>query len=184
MMHLVTPRLILRPWQESDTEDLYEYAKDPLVGPIAGWPPHTSIENSCEIIKTVLSVPYTYAVVLKDTNKVIGSIGAMIGKKSNLDINDDEFEIGYWVGVPYWGKGIIPEATQEILRYCFEELHLSKAWCGYFDGNEKSYRVQTKCGFTYHHTNESVHWKLLDKILTEHVTCLSKEDWQNNLNKF
>ena len=45
-MILETERLILRPWQEEDAEALFEYARDPEVGPPAGWPPHTSIENS------------------------------------------------------------------------------------------------------------------------------------------
>ena len=49
-MIIETSRLILRPWQERDADSLYEYAKDPAVGPIAGWPPHTSVENSREII--------------------------------------------------------------------------------------------------------------------------------------
>lgn len=56
------------------------------MGPIAGWPPHTSEENSCEIIKNVLSVPETYAVCLKENNKAIGSIGLMTGKQSNLGL--------------------------------------------------------------------------------------------------
>ena len=54
-MELQTKRLILRPWQESDAEALYKYACNPNIGPIAGWPPHTSIGNSREIIKGVLS---------------------------------------------------------------------------------------------------------------------------------
>ena len=54
-MKFITERLILRPWQESDAERLFEYAKDPEVGPIAGWPVHTSVENSLDIIRNVLS---------------------------------------------------------------------------------------------------------------------------------
>ena len=50
-MELQTERLILRPWKESDAESCYEYAKDPQVGPEAGWPMHTSVENSREIIR-------------------------------------------------------------------------------------------------------------------------------------
>ena len=98
-MTLQTERLILRAWEETDAESLYEYAKDDRVGPIAGWPPHTSVENSREIIKTVLSVEENYAVCLKDNNKAIGSIGLMIGKNSNLDLPENEGEIGYWIGV-------------------------------------------------------------------------------------
>ena len=54
-MDIVTERLILRAWREEDAEDLYGYAKSPQVGPIAGWPVHTSVENSREIINTILS---------------------------------------------------------------------------------------------------------------------------------
>ena len=64
-MELQTERLLLRPWHEDNAEALYRYARNPNVGPIAGWPPHTSVENSREIIKTVLSGEETYAVVLK-----------------------------------------------------------------------------------------------------------------------
>ncbi|PWJ51641.1 GNAT family N-acetyltransferase [Faecalicatena contorta] len=176
-MRLETERLILRSWQEEDAGDLYEYAKDPQVGPIAGWPPHTSVENSREIIKEVLSAEETYAVVLKEEQKAVGSIGLMTGSASNLDIPDEEGEIGYWIGVPFWGQGLIPEAVGEMLRHGFEDLHLEKIWCGYFDGNTKSKRVQEKCGFVYHHTNENIHWELMDDIRTEHVTCMTKEQW-------
>ena len=74
-MRFETERLILRPWEESDAESLYEYAKDTEVGPIAGWPVHTSVENSREIIQNVLSAKDTFAVCLKEDNRAIGSIG-------------------------------------------------------------------------------------------------------------
>ena len=175
-MELTTKRLILRKWQESDAKRLYEYAKDPRVGPIAGWPIHTSVEDSREIIKNVLSADETYAVIPKDQDQAVGSVGLMIGSASNLDIPDTEGEIGYWIGVPFWGQGLIPEAVEELLRHGFEDLKLDRIWCGYFDGNEKSKRVQEKCGFIYHHTNRDIHWKLMDDIRTEHVTCMSRED--------
>ena len=103
-----------------------------------------------------MSAPKTYAVVLKTTGLPVGSIGLMLGKASNIGLPDSEGEIGYWIGVPYWGQGLIPEAVRELMRYGFEELKLEKMWCGYFDGNEKSKRVQEKCGFRYHHTKENV----------------------------
>ena len=74
-MILETERLILRPWCDEDAPDLYTYASDPDVGPPAGWPPYTSVENSREIIRTVLSAPETYAVCLKESGKPIGGIG-------------------------------------------------------------------------------------------------------------
>lgn len=176
-MILETNRLILRPWEESDAESLFKYASVPEVGPAAGWPVHTSIENSLEIIRNVLSAPETYAVVDKDTGCAIGSIGLMIGKSSNIGIPDTEGEVGYWIGVPYWGRGLIPEALQAILRYAFEELHLEKVWCGYFDGNIKSKRVQEKCGFQYQYTKQNVPCSMLREVKTEHITCIKKGDW-------
>ena len=70
-----TKRLILRPWRESDAEALFKYASDPDVGPRAGWPPHKSVEESLEIIRNVFSVEGMWAVELKGTSEVIGSIG-------------------------------------------------------------------------------------------------------------
>ena len=159
-MILETERLILRPWEETDAESLYEYAKDDRVGPITGWPAHTSVEMSREVIQTVLSAPEIYAVCLKEDNRAIGSIGLMIGSRSNIGLPDTEAEIGYWIGVPFWGRGLIPEAAREIIRRAFADLHLETLWCGYFDGNEKSRRVQEKCGFVYHHTNKDLYWKI------------------------
>jgi len=180
-MILKTNRLILRPWKEEDAEQLYKYAKDPNVGPIAGWPVHTGVENSRQIIKDVLSDEETYAVVLKNENLPIGSIGLMIGSKCNLPLGNDEGEIGYWIGVPYWGQGLIPEAVQELMRHGFEELGLKVIWCGYFDGNEKSRRVQEKCGFQYHHTEKNIEWHIMNDIRTEHVNCITKEQWYKRL---
>lgn len=177
-MILKTTRLILRPWEETDAESLYEHAKDPLVGPIAGWPVHTSVENSRQIIRDILSADETYAVTLKADDVAIGSIGLMIGNKGNLDIGTDEAEIGYWIGVPYWGRGLILEAARELMRYAFEELGMTTVWCGYFDGNEKSKRVGEKCGFRFHHTERDKEWPLINEIKTQHITCITKKEWQ------
>ena len=72
---LKTERTLLRPFTEGDAEDLYAYAKDPRVGPIAGWKPHGSVEESREIIRTVFTSPDTFAVVDRETGRVIGSAG-------------------------------------------------------------------------------------------------------------
>lgn len=179
-LQLETKRLLLRPWREADAAKLYEYAKDPRIGPVTGFPPHTSVENSRQIIQGVLSAANMFAVVLKDTGEPVGSIGLTVGSGSHLHLSPDEGEIGYWIGVPYWGRGLIPEAIRALLRYGFEDLHLTTIWCGYFEGNEKSRRAQEKCGFRYHHTNRNIVWKLMNDIRTEHVTCLTKEAWGNS----
>ena len=74
-MVLITERLILRPWEDGDAADLYPYAKDERVGPMAGWAPHKDEKDSLTIIRTVLSQPETYAVVPKETGRPVGSVG-------------------------------------------------------------------------------------------------------------
>lgn len=178
-MTLETGRLILRPWKAEDAESLYKYAADERVGPVAGWNPHKSVEDSRKIIQEVLSEDGIFAVVLKETGEPVGSIGLMAGEKSNLHLTDKEAEIGYWIGVPYWGQGLMTEAVNALIRYAFEERKLNRLWCGYFDGNEKSKRCQEKCGFRYHHTSKDIYWALTDDIRTEHITCLEKAAFQS-----
>ena len=64
-MELETKRLKLRPWRIEDAPALYKYASDPKVGPIAGWPVHTDIEFSKQVIKDVFSTDGIYAIVPK-----------------------------------------------------------------------------------------------------------------------
>lgn len=174
-MIMKTQRLILRPWQESDAEDLYKYAKDPEIGYPAGWPAHTGVENSMQIIRTVLSAPETYAVCLKEDGKAIGSIGLKMGDATDMTDRGDECELGYWLGKPFWGQGIIPEAAKALIHHGFETLGMRAIWCGYYDGNEKSRRAMEKLGFVYHHTTEGVEVPLLNERRTGHTTLLTKE---------
>lgn len=169
-MVLKTERLLLRPWELSDAESLFEYAKDPRVGPIAGWPVHTSVENSREIIRNVLAIDNTFAVCLKSEERAIGSIGLFRPSQAHTDIGGTELEIGYWIGVPFWGRGLIPEAVRAMQHYAFETLGCTGLWCGYYDGNERSRRVQEKCGFRYHHTKYDVPCPLCGDVRTEHFT--------------
>jgi RimJ/RimL family protein N-acetyltransferase len=173
-MILQTKRVILRPWSENDAEDLYRYASDPEVGPPAGWPPHTSVENSREIIRTVFSAPETYAICLKDDGKPIGSIGL---HRHDLAEQDDEYELGYWIGKPYWGRGIVPEAAEELLKHAFLDLGMRRIWCGHYDGNTKSRRVMEKLGFSYYRTTEGIEVSLLGEMRTGHSLLLKREDW-------
>ena len=176
-MILETQRLILRPWQESDAADLCMYASDPDIGLPAGWPPHTSVENSREIIKAVLSEPETYAVCRKD-GKPIGSVGLKLNGNTDMTDREDECELGYWIGKPFWGQGLIPEASRALLCHAFEELGMRAVWCGYYDGNEKSRKVQAKLGFVYQHKTEGLEVTLLNEIRTGHCNLMTKERWQ------
>lgn len=177
---LETERLILRPWHDDDAPSLYRYASDPRIGPVAGWPPHSSEAISLEVIRTVFAAPETYAVVLRQSGEPVGSIGLIFAEDrvhSDL-IQGADAEIGYWIGVPYWGQGLIPEAMERLLRRAFDELGLSAVWCGHYDGNTQSRRVMEKCGFRYHHTEEGKLSPLGD-VRTEHFLRLTAEEWSS-----
>ena len=107
-----TERILLRPWQDSDAETLFKYASDPEVGPRAGWPPHKSVEESLEIIRTVFNAEGMWAVIWKESGEAIGCVGYLPASASNLKIAEDHAEVGYWIARPYWGKGICTEALQ------------------------------------------------------------------------
>ena len=172
-----TKRLILRPWREDDAEALYKYASDPDIGPPAGWPPHTSVESSRDIIRTIFSAPETYAVCQKD-GSAIGSIGLKLNGSTDMTDRDDECELGYWIGKPFWGQGMIPEASRALLRHAFENLGMRAVWCGYYEGNEKSKRVQEKLGFVYQYTTEGLEVSLVNEIRTGHTNLMTKEHWR------
>ena len=126
------------------------------------------------------AAPETYAVVDKATGKAVGSIGLKMGEASGIELSEDEAEIGYWIGEAYWGRGLIPEAVREMLRHAFADLGLKKIWCAYYEGNRKSLRVQEKCGFCYAYTKENAPCSMLDELRTEHVSCISREQWEES----
>ena len=140
-------RIILRPWRDSDAEALYEYASDPEVGPRAGWPPHRSVEESLEIIRTVFSGEGMWAVELKGTGKPVGCVGYLTASASNLKIQDDEAEVGYWIARPFWNQGLCTEALSLVIDYCFSVKGFTTLWGDYFPENPASGKVMEKCGF-------------------------------------
>lgn len=176
-MILETERLILRRWEERDAEDLYKYASDPAVGPIAGWPVHQSLDESREVIKNVFNGKEAYAICLKKDDKAIGAIELKLNGHTDMTERDDECELGYWLGKPFWGQGIMPEAAREMLRHAFEDIGMSKVWCGYYESNTKSKRVQEKVGFKYQWTTEGVDVPLMHEKRTGHVNAMTKEEW-------
>ena len=175
---LKTERLLLRRWEDSDAENLYEYAKDPDVGPIAGWPPHQSVDESRNVIRTVFQGKEAYAICLKTDEKAIGAIELKLNGHTDMTDRDDECELGYWLGKPFWGQGIMPEAVEEILRHAFEEIGMTKVWVGYYEGNSKSKRVQEKAGFRYQWKSEGVDVPLMHEKRTGHVSSMTKDQWQ------
>lgn len=182
-MIIYTDRLILRAFTENDAESLYKYASDEDIGPAAGWPAHKSVAESLHVIKTVFSVKETYAICLKEDNVAIGAVGIKVKDQTDMTEKDDECEIGYWLGKPFWGQGIVPEAVLEILRRAFQDLGMSTVWCGHYEGNFKSKRVIEKCGFKYHHTTDEVPVPLLSETRKGHVYYITKKMWKTYQDK-
>lgn len=181
MKKLETERLILRPWKLSDAEDLYEYAKNDLVGPNAGWPPHHSIGESEKIILQFIAGECVYAIELKSESKVIGGIGIHNRQPDESLEHLKQREIGYVLNPNYWGNGYVPEATQRLIRHGFEELNLDLIWCGHYSDNLKSKRVNEKCGFIFHFKKKETLCLLDNKVVETWYYKLTKKDYYDKV---
>ena len=145
-----TERLLLRPFEQADLYEFHEYASVEDVGEMAGWKHHETVEQTQEILDRFIEEKKTFAIVLKENNKVIGSLGV---EKYGMEEALTEFdnykgrEIGYVLSKDYWGRGIMPEAVHAVIDYLFNDLDLDFLICGYYDFNKQSKKVQEKCGF-------------------------------------
>jgi len=177
---LETPRLTLRPFTVADTGDVYAYARDPRVGPIAGWPAHQSYFESWDIVRTVFSAPGVFAMELKENRKVIGSVGFVGNHPAGERADCPDDEIGYALSRAYWGRGLVPEAVEAVLRWGFQDVGMARIWCGHYAGNWRSRKVVCKCGFRYQFSCPT------DVALMREVrqTCFyvqTREDWRERV---
>ena len=175
-MTLETERLLFRHWQPEDAAQLYKWAKDPDVGPMCGWAPHKSIEESAWTIANILNGPECYALVLKETGVPVGTAELM--KAERFSKNSDECELGYWLAKPYWGEHLMPEAAGELLRHAFEDLNMNAVWCASFSDNPRSARVQWKLGFREQFTIAEMEFPLIHAVKTLNVRLLEKDGWR------
>ena len=145
-----TERLLLRPFEPSDLYDLNEYASVEGVGEMAGWKHHETLEETRSVLDGFIKDDKTFAVVLKESGKVIGSVGV---EEYGMEEVLTEFhgykgrEIGYALSKDHWGKGIMTEAVRAVIDHLFCVLDLDFLTCGYYEFNTRSKRVQEKCGF-------------------------------------
>ena len=145
-----TNRLILREWNMNDVDDMFEYASVPGVGEMAGWLHHPNKEESEYRVKHFIEGKKTFAIVYKEKNKVIGSLGVeLYGREEALSefFNYQGRSIGFVLSKDYWGKGLMPEAVKAVINYLFDVLNYDFLLCSHFDYNLQSKRVQEKCGF-------------------------------------
>ena len=174
---LNTDRLVLRPWREADLNDFYEYARVDGVGQMAGWLPHETIDVSREILSHFIDGKRTFA--LQYGSKVIGSLGIENYKEDAFPELDPlrGRSIGYVLSKDYWGRGLMPEAVKEVIRYLFQEEKLDFLLISHYDFNQQSRRVIEKCGFGYLKTILlQTRYGTTENTL---VYLLTKEAWQD-----
>ena len=149
MREIETERLLLRLWEKKDAESLFSYAKDPDVGPHAGWKPHSDVAESLKIIKTLFIPHNVWAITVKGSGKIIGSIGLEPDKR-RPGVNSRE--LGYALSREYWGNGVMTEAAKALIDFAFEVYGLSIVSVCASPGNKRSQNVIQKCGFVYEGT--------------------------------
>ncbi len=149
---LETDRLILRTWKITDLDDFFEYASVEGVGEKAGWEHHKSKDKSLEILKMFIEEKKVFAIVLKENQKVIGSIG-IEELSEELDKDLDNLlgrELGYVLNKDYWNKGIMKETVSKVVDYCFNTLKLNFLMASYFNHNIASKKVLENLNFKFY----------------------------------
>ena len=153
MKPIETERLLLRPWRLEDAADMYAYAKNPNVGPNAGWKPHESVEESKAILESWIHSDEEediWAIVPKETGRACGSIGLhQDGRRPGVP---NCRELGYVLGQEQWGKGYMTEAVAPIIDHAFRREKLRLLSVNHFTFNDRSRRVIEKSGFQYEGT--------------------------------
>ena len=148
MKQLSTKRTVLRVFRMRDTQDFYDYAKNPMVGPMAGRKPHESIEESEALLKKFIDDDQIWAIEERESGRMIGTVGLHPDVKRGRDFERVRM-LGYGLDEPYWGRGMMPEVCREVLRYAFEELKLELVSVVHYPFNGRSKRVIEKLGFHY-----------------------------------
>lgn len=148
-----TERLLLRRMKISDYTDMYEYSCLDSVTKYLLWNSHPDARYTRDYLAYIQSQYragefYDWAVVHKETNKMIGTCGF-----ARLDFENNSAEIGYVLNPDFWRRGYATEAVKKIIDFGFHTLNLHRIEARYIVGNEVSRRVMEKCGMTH----EGVH---------------------------
>lgn len=145
---ITTPRLLLSPWTLSveDVKGLYDYAKNPNVGPNAGWAPHKDEKESEDIIRELFMPFEVWSIRDRETGRLMGSIGLEPDRRRE-GVNSRE--MGYSLGEEFWGHGYMTEAAKAVMKYAFDELGLTVMGICTGPQNKRSRRVIEKCGFKF-----------------------------------
>ena len=170
-----TDRLILRQWSLKDVDDIVEGLNNIN---ITKWMSHTPYpytkEDAIEFIKkSIDNKLYNFAIVLKKENKVIGGT-----QLRNIDFDQGTAHGGIWINEKYQGYGYGSEAWGARIKYAFEELGLRRLENGYFEGNERSWKMQEKFGYKQEGMKRQRYISLsTGKVVNEYITGLLKDEW-------
>ena len=145
-MKLVGDRILIRNITLKDVDDYYEYAKNPNIGPNAGWKPVPSRRVAEKIVAGFIARRDTFAIEERAFEKVIGTISIY---PDTLRKNKDAVSIGFSISEDFQNRGYATEALKLIIRYVFKYMKMDVIEIGHHVGNFKSKRVIEKCGFSY-----------------------------------
>ncbi len=157
---LQTERLIFREFTLEDAPGVQRLAGAPEIALMTLSVPHPYEDGMAEEwISEHGSVfergeGVNFAIVLRELGELCGSCSMLINSR------DANAELGYWIGVPYWGRGYATEAAREVVRYGFEQLWLHRIYAAHFGNNPASARVLKKIGMSYEGTRREHHRKL------------------------
>lgn len=146
---LSTPRLILRPFVLTDAPEVRRLAGDRAIAATTLLIPHPYEEGMAEewIATHAATFESGTGVTFAITSKADGTL---IGAISLMDITaGHQAEIGYWIGVPYWGQGYCTEAARAVIEYAFNTLGLVRIHAHHFSRNPASGQIMRKLGMKY-----------------------------------
>jgi len=139
-----TARLTLRSFVESDIPELTQLIDDRRVAATTLRIPHPYTQRDAkEFINEIQHIGANFAIVIRDPNRLCGGIGLLIKEPHQ------HAELGYWIGVPYWGNGYATEAGRAVLAYGFEQLRLHRIFASHFKQNLASAKVLAKLGMRH-----------------------------------
>ena len=145
-VELHTERLLLRRYKPSDLPVLVRLLGAREIAATTLRIPHLYTEEHARALLRQMRRDETlsrFGIFLQPSEELCGGMGL------NLDRDHDRAELGYWIGVPYWGKGIATEAAREVVRYGFESLNLHRIFATVFPGNIASERILKNLGMKY-----------------------------------
>jgi [ribosomal protein S5]-alanine N-acetyltransferase len=170
---LETPRLRMRPYSEADIPELVPLIGAREVAATTGRIPHPYTEQDAKefLAKIEVQREVRFAVTLRENGRLIGGVGLRLIEPHQ------QAELGYWLGVPFWGKAYATEAARAMLRYGFEQLNLHRIFATHFKQNSASGRILKKLGMR-HEGCQREHFRKWDQFVDLELYGILREEWQ------